>query len=209
MEIFISSTYEDLKDERKEAITTVDRIGKAIAMEKFFASNHKSKDVCLKYLQDCDAVVLILGFRYGSLDDSEGISLTEVEYNTAKTIGLPVFVFLKCQSDGDGCNWQPEDTDSEKSEKLRAFKSRLDDERYRRTFSTPQKLATEIALAIPQYEKENGELGVRLPAFTSCKDFFKPLLDDAKLFNHVYPLIGFIMWARRDRKKQDSLRIWQ
>ncbi len=187
MKIFISSTYEDLKDERKETIATVDRNGQAIAMEKFFASNHPPKDVCLKYLQDCDAVVLILGFWYGSIDEAEEISFTEIEYNRAKTLGLPVFVFIKCQLDG---SWQSEEEDREKSEKLRAFKSRLDNKRYRRTFSTPQKLATEIALTIHHYEKENGELGVRLPAFTSCEDFFKPLLDGAKLFSHIYPLIG-------------------
>jgi hypothetical protein len=45
-------------------------------------------------------------------------------------------------------------------------------------------------LAIYHYEKENGEIGVRLPAFISCKDFFKPLLDNTKPFNHVYPLVG-------------------
>ncbi|NQE06102.1 hypothetical protein C5S32_09555 [ANME-1 cluster archaeon GoMg1] len=187
MKIFISSTYEDLKNERKEAIPSVERIGQAIAMEKFFVSNHQSKDVCLKRLQECDALVLILGFRYGSIDKAEGISFTEIEYNTAKTLGLPVFVFQKCQSDG---NWRPEETDSEKSKKLLAFKSRLDDERYKRNFSTPQKLTTEIFGAIYQYEKENGEIGVRLPAFSSYEDFFKPFLDNTKLFNHVYPLVG-------------------
>ena len=187
MKIFISSTYEDLKNERKEVIDIIDRIGQAIAMEKFFASNHQSKDVCLKYLQDCDAVVLIIGFRYGWIDKIEEISFTEIEYNTAKTLGLPVFVFLKCQSDG---NWRSEETDSKKSKKLLAFKSRLDDERYRKTFSTPQELATEIFGAIHQYEIDNGEIGVRLPAFTSYEDFFKPFLDNTKLFNHVYPMVG-------------------
>jgi hypothetical protein len=64
MKIFISSTYRDLKNEREKAIAVVDRIGQAIAMEKFFASNHPPKDVCLNYLQDCHAVVLILGRNF-------------------------------------------------------------------------------------------------------------------------------------------------
>jgi hypothetical protein len=100
MRIFTSSTYEDLKNERRAAIDTIKRIGQVIAMEDFFASNHPPKDVCLRYLQDCDAVVLILGFRYGSVDGIEGISLTEIEYNTAKSLGMPVFVFQKRQTDG-------------------------------------------------------------------------------------------------------------
>ncbi len=160
MRIFTSSTYEDLKNERRAAIDTIKRIGQVIAMEDFFASNHPPKDVCLKYLQDCDAVVIILGFRYGSVDGIEGISLTEIEYNTVKSLGMPVFVFQKRQT--DGC-WRPEETDSEKSKKLLAFKSRLDDERFRKTFSTPQELATEIFGAIRQYEIENGEIGVFPP----------------------------------------------
>lgn len=136
MKIFISSSYEDLKIERLEAIKILDRdpIWKAIAMEKFFASNHKSKDVCLKWLQECDAIVLILGFSYGSIDKTEAISLTEIEYNRAKTLGLPIFVFQKRQPNG---SWQSEETNEEITEKLRAFKYRTDEEKYRRTFVTP------------------------------------------------------------------------
>jgi len=39
MNIFISLTYEDLKEERKEALSYIDRIGHSVAMEKFFASD--------------------------------------------------------------------------------------------------------------------------------------------------------------------------
>lgn len=187
VKIFISSTYEDLKNARKEAIAIVDRFGQAIAMEKFFASNHQSKDVCLKKLQECDAIIVILGFKYGSIDKSDEISFTEIEYNTAKILGLPVFVFQKCQPDG---SWRSKETDTDRSNKLLAFKSRLDEENYRVTFVEPQQLATEIVGAIRQYEIENGAIGIRLPAFSSYEDFFTPFLDHSKLFNHVYPLVG-------------------
>jgi hypothetical protein len=196
MKIFIGSTCEDLKNERKEAIAVVDRMlgSQAVAMEKFFASNHQSKDVCLKRLQECDAVVLILGFKYGSIDTVEGISFTEIEYNTAKILGLPVFVFQKSQSDG---TWQSEETDTDRSNKLLAFKTRLDAEKYRVTFATPQELAKEILGAIWQYERENGVIGTRLPAFASYEDFFGPFLDNSKLFNHVYPLVGRNVFLER------------
>jgi len=187
MKIFISSTYEDLKNERKEAISTLDRIGQTIAMEKFFASNHKSKDVCLKKLQESDAMVLIIGLRYGSIDKSEGISITEIEYNTAKTLGLPVFVFLKQQLDG---NWQSEEKDEERSKKFLAFKARIDAEKYWAKFATPQQLGREILGAIRQYEIDKGMIDVRLPAFISYEEFFRPFLDNTRLFNHAYPLVG-------------------
>ena len=189
MKIFVSSTCEDLKNERKEAIAIVDRMHacQSIAMEKFFASNHQSKDVCLNRLQGCNAVVLILGFKYGSVDKAEDISFTEIEYNTAKTLGLPVFVFQKRHTDG---SWRSEETDADRSDKLHAFKSRLDAENYRVAFATPQELATEIVGAIRQYELEHGVIGIRLPAFVSYEDFFQPFLDDSKLFNHVSPFVG-------------------
>lgn len=187
MKIFVSSTYEDLKDERKEAIDILDRIGKAIAMEKFFASSHPPKDVCLRHLQECDAVVLILGFRYGSIDEAEGISLTEIEYNTAKALGLPVLVFQKRQPDG---SWESEEADRTRSRKINSFKSRLDAEKYRVPFVIPQQLATEILGAIREYEIENGLIGARLSALVSSEDFFDSFLDESKLFNHVHPLVG-------------------
>ena len=187
MKIFISSTYEDLKDERKEAIEYIDRNDHAVAMEKFFASNHQSKDVCLKKLQDCDALVLILGFKYGSIDKTEGISFTEIEYNTAKALGLPVFVFLKHRHDGI---WRPEETESERESKLTTFKSRLDSERFRVLFVTPQDLSREIAGAVHNYERAYGLLGVRLPAFASYEEFFRPFTNNERLFNHLYSLVG-------------------
>jgi len=187
MKIFISSTYEDLKEAREEAIRYIDRIGHSVAMEKFFASSHQSKDVCLRKLQECDAIILILGFKYGSVDKGEGISFTEIEYNTAKTLGLPVFVFLKQGPDG---TWRPDEFDSERESKLLSLKSRLDSERFRVPFTNPQELSTEIAGAIHNYEREHGVIGIKLPAFTNYEEFFKPFVDKAKLFNHLYSLVG-------------------
>ena len=103
--IFISSTYSDLKDERKAAIEILDREHHAVAMEKFFAENHQATEVCLQKLQQCDAAVLILGDRYGSVDTEEHVSITEIEYTTAKSLGIPIFTFIKIRTDG---SWQSE-----------------------------------------------------------------------------------------------------
>ena len=204
MKIFISSTYEDLKEAREEAIKYIDRIGHSVAMEKFFASSHQSKDVCLGKLQECDAVILILGFKYGSVDKTEGISFTEIEYNTAKTLGLPVFVFLRQGPDG---TWRPNEFDSERKSKLLSLKSRLDSERFRVPFTNTQELSTEIVGAIHNYEREHGLIGVKLPAFTNYEEFFRPFSDKAKLFNHLYSLVGredilkaFDMFVESDKR---------
>src|SRR3972149_11383726 len=101
--LFISSTYTDLKSERKAAIEIVDREQHAVAMEKFFAEDHQARDVCLQKLENCDGVILIVGDRYGSIDPTDGVSITEIEYTTAKSLGIPVFVLIKTRDDG---SWQ-------------------------------------------------------------------------------------------------------
>ena len=102
--IFISSTYLDLEGRAKSCHRrSRPQNHDVIAMEKFFAEDHQSKDVCLAKLHECDASVLILGARYGTVDPEEKVSITEFEYTTAKALGVPIFSFLQTHSDG---SWQ-------------------------------------------------------------------------------------------------------
>ena len=185
--IFISSTYIDLRDERKAAIEVVDRDHHAVAMEKFFAEDHQSKDVCIGKLHDCDALVLMLGERFGTIDPDEKVSITEFEYTTAKTLGIAVFAFLKTRSDG---SWQSTEIEADQIKKHLAFKKRVDGEKYRKEFQTCDQLKTEILGAIANYERQHGELGLRVAAFVTPREFFKPFSNPAKLFNHCWTVVG-------------------
>jgi len=210
MKIFISSTYLDLINERNNAINTVDRIGQAVAMEKWFAKAEAPKELVLNKLKECDALILILGFKYGSINNDEGISITEIEYNTAKNLGLPVFVFIKSNYKGE---WKSEEKNEESNKKINAFKYRLDSEvekNYRRTFETPQELSTEIIGAIREYEIENGIIGNKISAFASYDEFSKPFLDKNKIFNHSYSLVGrddFLNHLNNFMKSDDKVAI--
>jgi Domain of unknown function (DUF4062) len=185
--IFVSSTYIDLKDERKAAMEVVDRSHHAVAMEKFFAEDHQSKDVCIGKLHECDALVLIVGERYGTVDPEEKVSITEFEYTTAKALGIPVFAFLRTRSDG---SWRSTETEDDRIKKHLAFKKRVDGEKYRKEFQTGDQLKIEILGAIANYERQHGELGVRVTALVTPREFFKPFSDPAKLFNHCWTVVG-------------------
>ena len=185
--IFISATYIDLKDERQAAMEVVDRNHHAVAMEKFFAEDHQSKDVCIGKLHKCDASVLILGARYGTVDPEEKVSITDFEYTTAKALGVPVFAFLKTHGDG---SWQSTEIESDRIKKHLEFKKRVDGEKYRKEFQTCDQLKTEILGAIDNYERQRGELGVRVTPFVTPREFFKPFSDPAKLFNHCWAVVG-------------------
>lgn len=93
-QVFISSTYSDLIEERAAVTQCLLEMGCIpVGMEQFPASNMKQMDYIKMMLDDCDYYVLILAGRYGSLD-SDGIGFTEKEYNYAIEKGIPVMSFV-------------------------------------------------------------------------------------------------------------------
>lgn len=93
-QVFISSTYTDLKDERAAATQCLlDNDCIPVGMEQFPASNMEQMEYIRKMLDDCDYYILILGGRYGSLD-AEGIGYTEREYDYAIEQGIPIMSFV-------------------------------------------------------------------------------------------------------------------
>lgn len=186
---FVSSTYRDLINERDKAIDTINNLdsSKAIAMERISSNPNPPKDVCLANLRKSNAIILILGTKYGSIDPEEKISVTEIEYNEARSLQLPVFVFRKVNADGE---WIPDEKNAGARKKLENFKKSLDVEHYRVTFQTSEELGRKIAIAVYNFESDNGEIGVRNPQFVTGEIFFKTLLDKQKIFNHCHPFFG-------------------
>lgn len=93
-QVFVSSTYQDLKDERSKVMQALLGIEMFPAgMELFPASNETQWDLIKRVIDDSDYYLVILGARYGSLD-SDGLSYTEKEYHYAVETGTPVFGFV-------------------------------------------------------------------------------------------------------------------
>lgn len=94
--IFISSTYEDLKKERQALIdVSLENNFIPVGMEQFHAAPTSQWNVITKMIDECDFYLLVIGGRYGSIDEETGLSYTEKEYNYAKTKKMPVLVLLK------------------------------------------------------------------------------------------------------------------
>lgn len=92
--VFVSSTYEDLKEERQEvmqALLEMDCI--PCGMELFPASDEKQFEFIKSIIDDCDYYVLILAGKYGSTNQ-DGISYTELEYNYALEKNIPIISFI-------------------------------------------------------------------------------------------------------------------
>ena len=91
--IFISSTVFDLTNERTAAYNAVNKVGGFPVMSEktMEAQSTDSLTACLSKVMESDIYVLILGSRYGWQPDGKE-SITELEYQTAKSKNIPVLV---------------------------------------------------------------------------------------------------------------------
>lgn len=94
-QVFISSTYTDLIEERQQAVKAVlDSNHIPAGMELFKANNQDQMDIIKQWIDESDVFMLILGGRYGSLDPSTKKSYTHLEYEYALKKKMPVFTLI-------------------------------------------------------------------------------------------------------------------
>ena len=62
-------------------------------MEAFVATNEEQFKLIKQVIDLCDYYVLIIGERYGSLNETTGLSYTEMKYDYAVSKNIPVLVF--------------------------------------------------------------------------------------------------------------------
>src|SRR5215475_5569014 len=97
--VFISSTFEDLREERAEVQKAVLRLGcLPIGMELFPSVDDSAWGYIRGQIERCDYYILIVGIRYGSVDTSDGVGFTEKEYRLARQMNKPVLVFVRSSS---------------------------------------------------------------------------------------------------------------
>ncbi len=95
LQIFISSTYSDMKEERQAAVEAILKSGNIPAgMELFTSGNESQLQAIMRWIDESDIYVLLLGGRYGSIEKSSGLSYTEVEYDYAVTQKKPYFAIV-------------------------------------------------------------------------------------------------------------------
>jgi uncharacterized protein DUF4062 len=95
LQVFVSSTYSDLKEERQAAVEAILSAGHIPAgMELFAAGDESQMEVIKRWIDDSDVFLLILGGRYGSLEPASNKSYIELEYEYAQKRGKPFFAVV-------------------------------------------------------------------------------------------------------------------
>jgi hypothetical protein len=124
-QVFISSTFKDLVDERQATLKAVLEIDHMPAgMELFPAVDDTAWELIKDVIDGSDYYILILGGRYGSLDVT-GIGYTEKEYDYAVSQKKPVIPLL--HKNPDNLPRGKTETDKTAWEKLKAFRERVEE----------------------------------------------------------------------------------
>ena len=140
MKVFISSVVAGMEEYRAAAREAAESLGyTVIAAEDFGASPRSPQQVCLAGVRDADAVVLLLGARYGT-PQSSGLSPTHEEYHEARG-RKPVFVFVQT-----GITREPDE------EKFVDEASGWEGGQYRQPFDSPASLRATVTRALHQWE---------------------------------------------------------
>src|SRR5438477_3418846 len=96
---FVSSTFQDLQEERQEviqALLELDCIPSGMGL--FPAANQDQWDLIKRVIDDCDYYIVIIAGRYGSRARS-GKSYTEMEFDYALSRGKSVIGFFHANPD--------------------------------------------------------------------------------------------------------------
>lgn len=95
LQVFVSSTYEDLKLDRQAAVSAILKAGHIPAgMELFTAGDKSQMDTIRRWIDESDIYMLILGGRYGSVESKTQVSYTELEFDYALEQDKPLFAVV-------------------------------------------------------------------------------------------------------------------
>ncbi len=156
-QVFVSSTYADLKDERQKVHQTLMEMDCIPSgMEMFPASDEEQWEFIKKIIDDCDYYLLVIGGRYGSLSD-DGISYTEKEYQYAVEKEIKVIAFI--HESPDSLAVSKTDIDPALMAKLNEFRSHVSTGRLVKFWKHANELPGLVALSLTKTIKTYPAVG--------------------------------------------------
>lgn len=157
--IFVSSTYEDLKEERKEIQQAITKMGHIpVGMENFLASDDTQWEAIRKQIDECDYYVLIIGKRYGSIEQSSGISYTQKEYQHARDSKIPILSFV-LNENSDAMSGVSMNEDDNELRSLNNFKNIIKFNKIYCTWSSKSELIANVIISLYKQFEENPRTG--------------------------------------------------
>ncbi len=173
-QVFVSSTYEDLQEERREvmqALLELDCI--PVGMELFPAADEDQWTLIKKLIDDCDYYILVIGGRYGSVN-AEEISYTQMEYEYALESGIPIISFI--HKNPEKIESGKTDQDPRKKKKLEKFKE-LVQQKMCRHWTSPSDLGSVVSRSLIKLTKNKPRTGWVKADLLPSEDTTKEILE--------------------------------
>ncbi|MDH4442386.1 MAG: DUF4062 domain-containing protein [Rhizobium sp.] len=167
-QVFVSSTFIDLQDERRAAIEAILNMGHIpVGMEAFQASDDTQWDYIKRRIDESDYYIVIVGERYGS--EQDGKSYTQMEYEYAVAQGVPVAGFLLDPVARK--SWPSDKVEFEKREKVESFRA-LCQQKLVKFWKNADGLAGRVAMALGELMRQKPRTGwVRADTVPSSRVF--------------------------------------
>lgn len=94
LQVFVSSTYTDLIEERQATVQAILDAGHIPAGMELFKAGKSQINTIRKWIDESDVYIVILGGRYGAIEETSGLSYTELEYRYALSKNIPAFAIV-------------------------------------------------------------------------------------------------------------------
>ena len=154
-QIFVSSTFEDLKDERRKVIEAILNLGHIpVGMEVFQAGDESQWAHIQRRILQCDYYIVVVAERYGS--EQDGKSYTQMEYEFARDNGIPTAAFLLHSNARK--TWPRDRVEFEKLDKIEAFRS-VCQQKLVKHWSNGDELASQVILAVTELTRDTPRTG--------------------------------------------------
>ncbi|MGA7195050.1 MAG: DUF4062 domain-containing protein, partial [Anaerolineales bacterium] len=148
--IYVSSTFLDLEEFREKILFHLQKMKQAVAaMEYYLANDRRPADKCIADVETSDIYIGIYAWRYGTIpeiDNPDKVSITEMEYQTARKKGIPCLIFLQDSKSP----WPPDLVDDDKT-RIKAFRKKVESEQSPQWFKNSDELASLVGASL--YDK--------------------------------------------------------
>ena len=156
--IFISSTYVDLQEYRKEVweLLSKNEYINILGMEKFGARKETPLETCLNAVSRADIYIAIIAERFGSIEEKSKKSFTQLEYEKALEEDKEILIYL---IDEEHALINPINIEHGNNyDLLKNFKQLLKEKHTVDFFKNPKDLSEKIKNRLSELIKESEEI---------------------------------------------------
>ncbi|MXS81524.1 DUF4062 domain-containing protein [Nitrosomonas oligotropha] len=176
LQVFVSSTFTDLKKERQAAVMAILEANHIPAGMELFAAGDKSQmEVIKHWIDESDVYLLILGKRYGSIDPGTLKSYIELEYDYALLKNKATFACVLDEQLQEGSKSENFiDIEKDTEEKLKKFREKVASSRIIKYWNNEYELKLSIIQALNQFQNQDNLRGwIKSPDADVMNDYLK------------------------------------